>query len=139
MLDLRSMSDEEFSVLVTPSVPQAAMYVRVEESGKILLSSKVAEKVAKTPVHIRFNKDYTAVQISKADMQEKSILFPKNGRKTVPDAAEILKRNHIPLPAVFRAISARNSTNGEVNGSKTLLQSPRQLPGVQGRNRTASI
>lgn len=29
MLDLRSMSDEEFSVLVTPSVPQAAMYVRV--------------------------------------------------------------------------------------------------------------
>ena len=86
MLDLRSMSDEEFSVLVTPSVPQAAMYVRVEESGKILLSSKVAEKVAKTPVHIRFNKDYTAVQISKADMQEKSILFPKNGRKTVPDA-----------------------------------------------------
>ena len=34
MLDLRSMSDEEFSVLVTPSVPQAAMYVRVEESGK---------------------------------------------------------------------------------------------------------
>ncbi len=102
MLDLRSMSDEEFSVLVTPSVPQAAMYVRVEESGKILLSSKVAEKVAKTPVHIRFNKDYTAVQISKADMQEKSILFPKNGRKTVPDAAEILKRNHIPLPAVFQ-------------------------------------
>ena len=71
MLDLRSMSDEEFSVLVTPSVPQAAMYVRVEESGKILLSSKVAEKVAKTPVHIRFNKDYTAVQISKADMQKK--------------------------------------------------------------------
>ena len=54
------------------------------------------------PVHIRFNKDYTAVQISKADMHEKSILFPKNGRKTVPDAAEILKRNHIPLPAVFQ-------------------------------------
>ena len=65
MLDLRSMSDEEFTVL-------------------------------------RFNRDYTAVQISKADTQEKSILFPKNGRKTVLDAAEILKRNHIPLPAVFQ-------------------------------------
>ena len=62
------------------------------------LRSKVAEKVAKTPVHIRLNMDYTAVQISKAAMQEKSILFLKNGRKTVPDAAEILKRNHIPLP-----------------------------------------
>lgn len=102
MLDLRSMSDEEFSVLVTPSVPQAAMYVTVEESGKVLLSGKVAERVAKKPVHIRFNRDYTAIQISKADAEEKSILFPKNGRKTVPDAAEILKRNRIPLPAVFQ-------------------------------------
>ena len=46
MLDLRSMSDEEFSVLVTPSVPQAAMYVRVEESGKILLSSKGKRKTS---------------------------------------------------------------------------------------------
>ena len=102
MLDLSSMSDEEFTVLVTPSVPQAAMYVTVEESGKVYLSSKVAEKVAKTPVHIRFNRDYTAIQISKADAQEKSILFPKNGRKSIPDAAGILKRNHIPLPAVFQ-------------------------------------
>lgn len=102
MLDLRSMSDEAFTVLVTPSVPQTAMYVTVEESGKVYLSSKVAEKIAKTPVHIRFNGDYTAIQISKADTQEKSILFPKNGRKTIPDAAEILKGNHIPLPAIFR-------------------------------------
>lgn len=102
MLDLRSMSDEEFTVLVTPSAPQTAMYVTVEESGKVYLSSKVAEKIAKTPVHIRFNRDYTAVQISKADTQEKSILFPKNGRKNVLDATEILKRNHIPLPTVFQ-------------------------------------
>ena len=38
MLDLRSMSDDEFSILVTPSVPQAAMYVRIEENGNVGLS-----------------------------------------------------------------------------------------------------
>ncbi len=43
MLDLKSMSDEEFSILVTPSAPQAAMYVKVEETGNVALSSKVAE------------------------------------------------------------------------------------------------
>ena len=37
----------------------------------------------------------------------------------------------------FSGFSARNLTNGGANGSKTLLQSPRQLPEAQGRNRTA--
>lgn len=104
MLDLRSMSDEEFTVLVTPSVPQAAMYVTVEESGKVYLSSKVAEKIARKPVHIRFNRDYTALQIAQTttEAEPKSVVFPKNGRKTIEDAAELLRKNRIPLPAVFR-------------------------------------
>lgn len=45
MLDLKNMTDEEFSILVTPSAPQAAMYVKIEETGSVLLSSKVAEKM----------------------------------------------------------------------------------------------
>lgn len=64
MLDLRSMSDDEFTVLVTPTVPQITMRVTVEESGKILLSSKVAAKLSQTPIRICFNQDYTAMQIS---------------------------------------------------------------------------
>ena len=130
------MSDEEFSVLVTPSVSQAAMYVRVEKSGKILLSSKVAEKVAKTPVHIRFNKDYTAVQISKADMQEKVSCSRRTEGKLFRTQQRYSRGTTFHSRQYFRAISARNLTNGEANGSKTLLQSPRQLPGAQGRNRT---
>ena len=69
MLDLKNMTDEEFSILVTPSAPQAAMYVKVEETGSVLLSSKVAEKLAKMPVQIRFNKDCTAIQICVAGKQ----------------------------------------------------------------------
>lgn len=49
MLDLKNMTDEEFSILVTPSAPQAAMYVKIEETGSVLLSSKVAEKWQRCP------------------------------------------------------------------------------------------
>lgn len=101
MLDLKSMPDEEFSILVTPSASRAVMYVRVEENGSVLLSSKVAEKLAKVPVQLRFNKDCTAIQISAAGC-ESSMTFPKSGRKTVPNAAKILKENKIPFPVVFR-------------------------------------
>lgn len=103
MLDLRSMSDEDFSVLVTQSVSRTTMRVTVSESGAILFSSKVAEKLSKIPVRIQFNRGYTAIQISKiaSETEEGGIILPKNGRKTGLNAAEILKENHIPLPAVF--------------------------------------
>ena len=89
-----------------PSAPQAAMYVKVEETGSVLLSSKVAEKLAKMPVQIRFNKDCTAIQICIAGSGD-SVTFPKSGRKTVPNAAKILRENRIQFPAIF---------NGEICG-----------------------
>lgn len=91
MLDLKNITDEEFSILVTPSAPQAAMYVKVEETGSVLLSSKVAEKLTKMPVQIRFNKDCTAIQICVAGSGD-SVTFPKSGRKTVPNAAKSSER-----------------------------------------------
>ena len=94
MLDLKNITDEEFSILVTPSAPQAAMYV------------KVAEKLTKMPVQIRFNKDCTAIQICVAGSGD-SVTFPKSGRKTVPNAAKILRENRIQFPAIF---------NGEICG-----------------------
>ena len=88
------MTDEEFSILVTPSVPQAAMYVKVEETGHVQLSSKVAEKLAKMPVQIRFNRDCTAIQICAVGSAD-SVTFPKSGRKAVPNAAKILRENQV--------------------------------------------
>jgi len=117
MLDLKNMSDEEFSILVTPSSRQAAMYVKIEETGSMLLSSKLAGKLAKMPVQIRFNKDCTAIQISTAAGAD-SVTFPKNGRKTVRNAAKILKENRIPFPAVF---------NGEICGEPMKRRGERQV------------
>ncbi|MGO5061560.1 hypothetical protein ACTQ3Z_07230 [Lawsonibacter sp. LCP25S3_F5] len=116
MLDLKNMSDEEFSILVTPPTPQAIMYVKIEENGNVLLSSKVAEKLAKTPVQIRFNRDCTAIQIAVAGSTN-SVTFPKSGRKTMPNAVKILKENKIPLPAIF---------NGELCEETTKWRGERQ-------------
>lgn len=104
MLDLRSMSDEEFAIVVTPSAPQTATHITIDESGKVLLSSKVAEQFAKKSVQLRFNKDFTAIQLAQlsAEADLNSIVFPKNGRKTLWNATELLKKNHIPLPAVYQ-------------------------------------
>lgn len=71
MLDLRNMSDEEFTIVVTPSVPQTATHVTIDESGKVYLSSKVAEKFARKPVQISFNQGLTAIQL--AQMAEETI------------------------------------------------------------------
>lgn len=117
MLDLKNMPDEDFSILVTPSVPQTLMYVKVEENGYVLLSSKVAEKLAKVPVQIRFNKDCTAIQIS-AEGYENSVIFPKNGRKSMPNTAKILREKRIPFPVVFR---------GDVCGENAKWRGERQV------------
>ena len=117
MLNLKNMTDEEFSILVTPSTPQAAMYVKVEETGCVQLSSKVAEKLAKLPVQIRFNKDCTAIQIAAIGGAD-SVTFPKSGRKNVPNAAKILRENRIQFPAIF---------NGEICGENAKWRGERQI------------
>lgn len=138
MLDLRSMSDEEFSVLVTPSVPQAAMYVRVEESGKILLSSKV-EKLQRRLFTFVLTRITLQSKFQKRICKKKVSCSRRTEGKLFRTQQRYSRGTTFHSRQYFRAISARNLTNGEVNGSKTLLQSPRQLPGVQERNRTASI
>lgn len=93
------------------------MYVKVEETGSVLLSSIVAEKLAKMPVQIRFNRDCTAIQICAAGSAD-SVTFPKSGRKAVPNAAKILRENRIQFPAIF---------NGEICGENTKWRGERQV------------
>lgn len=104
MLNLRSMSDEEFAVVVTPSLPEVASHITIDASGKVLLSSKIAERFAKKPVQLQFNRDFSAIQLVENTQQSDpySLVFPKNGRKMIPNATELLRQNKIPLPAVYR-------------------------------------
>lgn len=67
MSDLRKMSDEEFSVLVTSPAPQAALQVTIRENDHVQLNSKLSRQLAKKPVQLRFNPDLSALQISLVD------------------------------------------------------------------------
>lgn len=49
--------------------------MEIEETGSVALSSKVAEKLRKIPIQIRFNKECTAIQIAAAE-SESSVTFP---------------------------------------------------------------
>ena len=116
-MDLKRMPDEEFSILVTPSVPKTVMYVKVEENGNALLCSKVAERLAKIPDQLRFNKDCTAIQLS--------VIFPKGGRKTMPNAAKLLAERKAPFPVVFRGefFEETNNWRGERQSNPTMWSS----------------
>ena len=117
MLDLKRMLDEDFSILVTPSIRQNVMSVKIEETGHILLCAKVAALFAKQPVQIRFNNDCSAIQICTAEGENNSIMFPKSGRKAVPNAAKNLQQHKFPFPVIF---------NGEVCESGTKWRGERQ-------------
>ena len=124
MLDLKSMSDEEFNILVVPSVPRASMYVKIEENGGMLLSSKLAAQLSKIPLQIRFNNDCTAIQLVVAE-SECSVMFPKNGRKMMPNAAKILRERKISFPVVYRGeiCEERIKWRGERQENPTKKQS----------------
>ena len=123
-LDLKRMPDEEFSILVTPSVPKTVMYVKVEENGNALLCSKAAERLAKIPDQLRFNKDCTAIQLFAAG-SESNVIFPKSGRKTMPNAAKLLAERKAPFPVVFRGefFEETNKWRGERQSNPTMWPS----------------
>ena len=103
MLNLKSMRDEEFCVIVKPPVARISMQVTIDEGGNVSLSAKLAEQFAKKPVQIRLNQEATAIQIACVEEFDRMdrIVFPKNGRKKIPDAYEILKRQLITFPVIF--------------------------------------
>lgn len=112
MLNLAAMSDEEFCVPVRPPVPQTPARVVINEKGLVSLNGKLAEKFANRPVRLCFNQAGTAIQIACTRKKDPlNIVFPKNGRKRLPDARELLMEKRIAFPAIF---TNEAPTGGEV-------------------------
>lgn len=91
-------------------------------------TDKVAEKLVKIPVQVRFNKDCTTIQIAAAE-SESSVTFPKSGRKAIPNAVKILKENRIPFSVIFSGALCEDAAKwrGErrINPTDVLLQTTR--------------
>ena len=132
MLDLKNMSDSEFCDVVTPPVKQAAMQVTLDKAGNVSLSGKLAEQLSGKPVEIRFNKARTAIQIVclPEHMKNGSIIFPKSGRKAIPNAAELVKEASVSFPVVFSSYDIPE--NGKWRGARQ--ENPTTKPSVHSRN-----
>lgn len=55
-MEWKNIPDEEFSILVKPTVTQPVTFAKVSADGYISLSCKIAEKFGKKPVQIRLNR-----------------------------------------------------------------------------------
>ena len=106
MLDLRNIPDEDFSIVVTAPTTRPVLQVTINESGMVLLSSKLATQIIGKTVQLSFNPNYTAMQIicTQATSTDNCFVFPKNGRKKIEDIQVKLKKARIPFLAVYRGI-----------------------------------
>lgn len=131
-MDLKRMPDEEFCVVVAAPTSRIAMHVTITESGSVSLSGKLAEQFVKKPVEIRFNKNGTAIQITYSPSKDgpNIIIFPKNGRKLLPHAKEILSQQNVPFPAIFSSYDIPE--NGKWRGA--LQENPTAKPSPAFRN-----
>ena len=133
MLDLRNMSDEEFSIVVRSSAPQSTLQVTFNENGYVQFNSKLAEKFARKIVQLGFNPGFTALQVAckEEPIDDSKYIFPKNGRKEIPEVADYFKKAHIPFPVVFCGILLENGEKwrGEqqVNPTEKPLQTSRSI------------
>ena len=133
MLDLRNMSDEEFSIVVRSSAPQSTLQVTFNENGYVQFNSKLAEKFARKIVQLGFNPGFTALQVACTEepIDDSKYIFPKNGRKKIPEVADYFKKAHILFPVVFCGILLENGEKwrGErqVNPTEKPLQTSRSI------------
>ena len=133
MLDLRNMSDEEFSIVVRSSAPQSTLQGTFNENGYVQFNSKLAEKFARKIVQLGFNPGFTALQVACTEepIDDSKYIFPKNGRKKIPEVADYFKKAHIPFPVVFCGILLENGEKwrGErqVNPTEKPLQTSRSI------------
>lgn len=132
MMNLKNMTDAEFCDVVKPPVKQFAMRITLDKAGNVSLSGKLAEQLSGKPEEIRSNKERTAIQIACLPEHRKSgsIVFPKNGRKTIPHAAELLKQASVPFPAVFSSYDVPE--NGKWRGARQ--ENPMPKPSVPSRS-----
>ena len=131
MLNLKNLPDEEFSIVVTPPIPQSNVQLTISQSGHVYLSSKLAQHFSKRPVQLSFNRDYTAVQLLQlpSESDPNCLVFPKNGRKLIPNAAELLQGKRIPCPIMsdtaekWRGGYYKNPTAKSSNDSRNTKKS----------------
>lgn len=119
---------EQFSFVVDPPKMYAkTYYASIYTDGRFNLNSRLAEKLSGKPLQIRFNKDGTRLCLIES-AEEKTMQFPKNGTKKIPDVANYLKKQKILLPARYTVGYSEeySSWQGFLDENPTFTQASRR-------------
>ena len=92
---------EQFTFVVDPpEMRMKAYYVSIYADGRFNLNGRLADKLSRKPLQIRFNRDGTRLCLLET-AEERTMQFPKNGSKKLPDAVAYLKKQKILIPARY--------------------------------------
>lgn len=100
MLNLRTLSNDLFTVQVLPAQKNSSSFVILKTDGTLHLSGQIAKELYGKGIIVLFDKKYEFVQISvnNGDYPEETCLvFPKNGTCKI----ELVSSNIIKLPAKY--------------------------------------
>lgn len=136
MLDLRNMSDAEFSISVAPPAPQSVLQVTIHEDDHVQLNRSWQASLPKSPSssdsirtspHCRLRCQRSRMQIT--------LPSPRAGAKQSVELQITFAKPTYRSRSSFAEFFWTVPQNGEENVKQTLSESNRQLPAPQGRNR----
>lgn len=91
-----------FTQHVTPPGNRyTVMSVTVYADEKFNMNGKLAEKLGGKQLSISFTEDAKHFLLKENPEEERSINFPKNGSKTIPDVLDKIKKGKMTLPAKY--------------------------------------
>ena len=86
MLNLRTLSNDLFTIPVYPAQKISTSFVLLKADGTLHLSGQIAKAFYGKELDIRFDKRYDLIQISINDgtrSKDECLIFPKNGSRKI--------------------------------------------------------
>ena len=115
---------DQFAFVVDPPENRMkAYYVSIYADGRFTLNGRLADKLSRKPLQIRFNKDATRLCLLES-AEEKTMQFPKNGSKKLPDVVNYLKKQKILIPVRYKVGYSEEyrSWQGVLEENPTIMQ-----------------
>jgi len=111
-------------LLNMPKKSRNGLQATINEKGYMTLNAGLGEVFIQVPVQIRFTQDFTVMQITRT-AENDGVVFPKCGRKFVPEITKRLKELRVSFPVAYRGQMLENNEKwrGERQINPTTKQS----------------
>ncbi len=121
----KTLTLDRFTILIDPPVNRNSLLcLAFYENGNCNMNGRLTKELGGRYYELRFTGDAKNLAFIPADQNARSINFPKNGRRNLPEAVEFLVRMKVALPAQYEMWF--NEKEGFWQGD--LLANPSQAP-----------